>query len=81
MMMAAFFKALFAGIVAAFRDWRIDRDYRESVIENTRRDEEDRIRAGVEATRRRVQDVTDTPMGDDPGILRDWLRSRDPNNH
>ena len=79
-MLAAFFKALFAGIVAAFRDWRIDRDYRESVIENTRRDEEDRIRAGADATRKRMQDA-DTPMGDDPGILRDWLRSRDPNNH
>ena len=76
-MLAAFFKALFAGIVAAFRDWRIDRDYRESVIENTRRDEEDRIRAGADATRKRMQDAKAKP---DPAFddIRKRLRARDP---
>jgi hypothetical protein len=77
-MLRAFFKALFAAIAEYLREQRIERDYQEALIENARRDEEAKQRAGAEATRKRMEDA-EAAFGDDPAILsREWLRSRDP---
>jgi hypothetical protein len=77
-MWRALFKALFAAIAEYFREQRIERDYQEALIENARRDAEARITAGANATRERIRDA-EAAMGDDPAVLRDWVRSRDPN--
>jgi hypothetical protein len=55
----------------------MEQAYQEALIENARRDEEAKQRAGANATRKRVQDA-EAAFGDDPLVLRDWLRSRDP---
>lgn len=77
-MLRAFFKALFAAIAEYLREQRIERDYQEALIENARRDEEAKQRAGANATRERMRNA-ETAMGDDPAVLREWLRARDAN--
>lgn len=77
-MLRAFFKALFAAIAEYLREQRIERDYQEALIENARRDEEAKQRAGANATRERMRNA-EAAMGDDPAVLREWLRSRDAN--
>lgn len=76
-MWRAFFKALFAAIAEYLREQRIERDYQEARIENARRDDEAKQRAGADATRERMRHA-EAAMGDDPAVLRDWLLSRDP---
>lgn len=77
MMWRAFFRALFAAIKEYLREKEIERAYHEAMLENARRDAEALQRAGERATRERMQNA-EASMGDDPAILRDWLRARDP---
>lgn len=77
-MWRAFFKALFAAIKEYIQERQMEQAYQEALIENARRDEEAKQRAGAEATRKRMEDA-EAAFGDDPAILsREWLRSRDP---
>lgn len=76
-MLRAFFRALFAALAEYFREQKMARDYQDALIENALRDEEARQRAGENATRERMRDA-DASMGDDPAVLREWLRNRDP---
>jgi hypothetical protein len=77
-MWSAFFRAFFAALKEYFQERKLERDYQEALIENARRDAEARIAAGANATRERMRDA-EAAMGDDPNVLRDFLRSRDPN--
>ena len=74
----AFFSALFAALREYLHDQKMQRDYEAALVENAKFDALARERAGADATRERMKDA-ETAMGDDPAILRDWLRSRDPN--
>ena len=77
-MWRAFFKALFAAIKEYIQERQMEQAYQEALIENARRDEEAKQRAGANATRKRMEDA-EAAFGDDPAILsREWLRSRDP---
>jgi hypothetical protein len=76
-MWRALFKALFAAVKDYLRERQIERDYQEALIENARREEQAFHRAGAEATRKRMQDA-EAALGDDPAVLRDFLRTRDP---
>lgn len=76
-MWRAFFRAFFAALKEYFQEQKMARDYQEALIENARRDEEAKQRAGENATRERMRDAEDE-LGDDPAVLREWLRSRDP---
>lgn len=76
-MLRAFFRALFAALAEYFRERKMAQDYQEALAENVKRDEEARQRAGENATRERMRDA-DAALGDDPAVLREWLRNRDP---
>jgi methylphosphotriester-DNA--protein-cysteine methyltransferase len=76
-MWRAFFKALFAAIKEYIQERQMEQAYQEALIENARRDEEAKQRAGANATRERMRNA-EAAMGDDPAVLREWLRSRDP---
>lgn len=75
-MWRAFFRALFAALKEYFQEQKMARDYQEALLENERRDAEAWQRAGENATRERMRDA-DAALGDDPAVLREWLRSRD----
>lgn len=70
-------KALIQALIEIFEEWRIERDYREALKENARREAAARELAGRVATQKRLDDVPEM-AADDPGALRDWLRERDP---
>ena len=76
-MLRAFFRALFAALKEYFQEQKLARDYQNALIENALRDEEAKQRAGENATRERMRDA-DAAFGDDPAVLREWLRNRDP---
>lgn len=76
-MLRAFFRALFAALKEYFQERKLARDYQEALAENALRDEEAKQRAGENATRERMRDA-DAALGDDPAVLREWLRNRDP---
>lgn len=79
-MWRAFFKALFAALAEYFREQRLERDYREALLENERFNQELARQASKEATRKRMQDA-EAMLGDDPASIRDFLRFRDPNRN
>lgn len=62
----------------AVQEERIRRDYKEALILNAKYDAEALQRAGTDATKERMRDA-EAAMGDDPAVLRDRLRARDPN--
>jgi hypothetical protein len=77
MMWRAFFSALFEALREYLHDQKLQRDYEAALVENAKFDALARERAGADATRERMKNA-EAAMGDDPAILRDWLRSRDP---
>lgn len=77
-MLRAFFRALFDAIREYFQEQRLERDYREALVENAKRDAEKKQRESEAATKERMKDV-EAALGDDPAAIREWLRSRDPN--
>jgi hypothetical protein len=79
-MWRAFFKALFAAILEYLRERKLAQDYEEALIENARFDAEALARAGEAATRERIN-REQVAMGDDPAVLRERMRLRDPNQN
>jgi hypothetical protein len=75
--MKAIIKAFLLAILEIFRDWKYKRDHEEALQENARRDAEARDLAGRVATKQRIENVPEM-ASDDPGALREFLRTRDP---
>lgn len=75
-MWRAFFKALFAAVKEYLHEQRLERDYREALLENAKFDAELAKQASREATRKRMQDA-EAMLGDDPAAIREFLRNRD----
>jgi hypothetical protein len=76
-MWRAFFKALFAAILEFLRERKLAQDYEAALKENARRDAEAIRLAGERATRERMN-REEAAMGDDPAVLRERMRNRDP---
>lgn len=79
-MWQAFFKALFYAIREYLRERKLAQDYEAALIENARRDAEADRLEGERATRERIN-REQSAMGDDPAVLRDRMRLRDPNQN
>jgi hypothetical protein len=79
-MWQAFFKALFYAISEYLRERKLAQDYEAALIENARFDAEVKRLAGERATRERMN-REEASMGDDPAVLRERMRLRDPDTN
>lgn len=72
-----FLKRLLEALIEVFEDWRLERDYKEAVKENERRDAEARELAKQAETKERLKNVPAPTTNFDE--LRRRMSERDPN--